>query len=61
VGPPIFNGYAGVVAANGQGSGKLVVPNVTALVGLCVYHAGIAFNAKGISCCTNTEGTALVP
>jgi hypothetical protein len=61
VGPPIFTNYTGVLSASGAGTGKLMVPKVPALVGLCVFHAGVAFDKSGIKCCTNTDGTEITP
>jgi len=61
-GPPIFIGYAGNLNALGNASGKLVVPLLKPLVGICVYHAGIAYNVKaGVTGCTNTGGTMIAP
>lgn len=57
IGVPLFNGYSGTVPASGTVNGKWAVPNNAALIGICVYHAGITFNAKGITGCTNTPGT----
>ncbi len=60
-GPPIFNGYAGVVPSGGSTAGKFSVPNIPVLAGICVYHAAIAFGKGGIICCTNTAGSELAP
>ncbi len=60
VGPPVFNNYAGTLTASGSGGGKFAVPNIPFLAGLCVYHAAILFGKGGI-CCTNTDGTKIVP
>jgi hypothetical protein len=59
VGPPIFNGYAGTVPVGGSVNAKFAVPNLTALIGLCVYHAGVSYDNKGVTGCTNTAGTQL--
>jgi len=59
-GAPIFNGYAGVVSPPGTASGKFAIPNHPALVGICVYHAAVTYNAKGISGCTNTCGLQII-
>ena len=57
----VFNNYAGVVPATGNVGAKFAIPAIKALVGTCVYHAAIAYNAKGVTCTTNTAGTQLVP
>jgi len=61
VGPPIFNYYTGVLPASGTSAGKLLVPKANALIGLCIYHAGVAYDKGGIKCCTNTDGTQITP
>jgi len=61
LGPPTFTQYAGTIPATGQARAQLSVPAIKQLVGLCVYHAAISYGAKGISGCTNTGGTQLVP
>jgi len=61
IGPPIFINYSGVISAAGTATGRFNVPNSTVLVGMCVFHAGIAFGPVGITCCTNTDSTVLVP
>jgi hypothetical protein len=61
LGPPIFNGYSGTVGPAGRVAGKLAVPNNRQLVGVCVYHAAIAYSTAGVTCCTNTAGTGIVP
>ena len=61
VGPPVFYYYAGTLSAAGGAGAKLVIPNIKALVGVCVYHAGVAYNKGGIICCTNTDGTQIIP
>lgn len=61
VGAPIFNGYAGQLSAQGAARGKFAVPLMKELVGVCIYHAGIAYNKAGLSGATNTDGTQLVP
>jgi hypothetical protein len=61
IGAPIFNYYAGTIPASGQTGGKFVAPKLPALIGICVYHAAIAYGPKGVTCCTNTEGTILTP
>jgi hypothetical protein len=60
-GGPVFNGYAGQLSAQGNALGKFAVPALKQLVGVCVHHAAIAYNKGGISGCTNTDGTGLVP
>ena len=59
VGPPVFNGYSGVVGPNGSFGGKLAVPNFQQLIGICVYHAAVVFNKGGITCCPNSAGTQI--
>ena len=60
VGPPVFNYYAGVVPATGTAVAKFFPPKIPALIGLCVYHAAIAYSPKvGVICCSNTTGTLL--
>jgi hypothetical protein len=60
-GAPIFNNYSGVLSAAGGAAGKFAVPAMKQLVGICVYHAGVAYNTGGVSGCTNTDGTLLTP
>jgi len=60
-GAPIFNGYNGTLSAAGGAAGKFAVPAMKQLVGVCVYHAGVAYNNMGVTGCTNTDGTQLVP
>ncbi|MBN2490003.1 MAG: hypothetical protein JXQ29_04025 [Planctomycetes bacterium] len=60
-GPPIFNGYTGVLNAQGGATGKFAVPALKELVGFCVYHAAVAYDNTSILGCTNTDGTQLVP
>jgi hypothetical protein len=60
-GAPIFNGYSGILSAAGRATGKFAVPAMKQLVGVCVYHAAVAFNKGGVTGCTNTDGTQLVP
>jgi len=60
-GVPIFSGYVGTVPAGGNASGKVTVPKIPALAGICIYHAAVAYNKNGIDCCTNTAGTKIVP
>jgi len=55
-GAPIFNGYAGSISPQGNAFGSFAIPKLPALVGLCVYHAAVAYNNNGISGCTNTCG-----
>jgi len=60
-GPPIFAGYAGIIPASGSAVGTLKVPSIPALIGIYLYHAAVAYNARGITCCTNTAGLKIVP
>jgi hypothetical protein len=55
-GAPIFNGYAGSISPQGNAFGTFVIPNNRALVGVCIYHAAVAYSAAGITGCTNTCG-----
>jgi hypothetical protein len=55
---PLFSGYSGIVAANGQFGGSYRVPNATALVGVCLSHAAISVNPI---CCSNTVVSEIVP
>lgn len=61
VGPPVFNGYSGTLTASGSGSAKFACPNFPPLAGLCIYHAALLFDNSSILCCTNTDGTLIVP
>lgn len=61
VGPPVFNGYAGLISSGGRYSAKFAPPALRSLVGLCVYHAAVAYDRSGILCATNTVGTQLTP
>ena len=61
LGPPIFVQYGGTVPAAGVARAQLSVPALKQLVGICVYHAAITYNASGITGCTNTAGSQLVP
>lgn len=61
VGAPVFNGYAGTTNRTGQYGAKFVPPALRSLVGLCVYHAGVAYDRTGILCATNTVGSQIVP
>lgn len=61
IGPPYFNGYFGTTSTAGTATAKFVVPKIKALVGICVFHAGLAYGPNGIICCTNTDGTQIVP
>lgn len=56
--PQIFGGYAGNVPASGNVTATLAVPNIPVLAGICVYTAAAGVNP---TCCTNTEGTQLIP
>jgi len=60
-GVPIFNGYNGMLSAAGGATGKFAVPALKQLVGICVFHAAVAYNKGGVTGCTNTAGTLLVP
>jgi hypothetical protein len=55
-GVPIFNSYAGSISPQGNAFGTFAIPKLPALVGICVYHAAVAYNKNGISGCTNTCG-----
>ncbi|MBN2489342.1 MAG: hypothetical protein JXQ29_00635 [Planctomycetes bacterium] len=57
-GPPIFSHYAGTLVS-GNGAGKFVPPLLPALVGLSIYHAAVAFDAKTTLGCTLTDRTVL--
>ncbi len=59
IGPPLFNGYAGVVPVGGGVNAKFAVPKIPALIGLCVYHAAVTYSKSGVTGCTNTAGTQL--
>lgn len=62
VGAPTFTGYAGVVGSGGTASATLDVPNVPALAGIRVYHAGVTLRAgQGVLAVTNTAPTIVVP
>jgi len=61
IGPPLFNKYGGQLSSSGAGTGTLLVPVMPALVGFCVYHAGVVYTNKGaILSCSNTDGTQIV-
>ena len=60
-GPPVFFNYSGQLSASGTAIGRLVVPPIKQLVGLCVYHAALCYGKVGPICCTNTDGTLIVP
>jgi len=53
--PTVFQNYSGVLSATGQGLAKIVIPGVSALVGVRLYSAfvtikaGAPFNLKSIS------------
>ena len=59
IGPPVFVNYAGQIPVGGRATGRFVIPQFPAIIGLCVYHAAVAYSAKGVTCCTNTAGTLL--
>lgn len=59
--PAIFGGYLGTVGAAGSYTARFDPPNITALVGICVYHGAAIFNGGGIQGLTNTDGTRLDP
>lgn len=60
LGPPVFTNYAGLIPKSGNAVGKFLIPRIPALVGLCVYHAAVAYDPRiGITCCTNTAGMQL--
>lgn len=61
IGAPIFNNYAGVLPGAGRLIGQFSPPALPALAGLCVFHAGVSIGQAGVTCCTNTAGTLLVP
>ncbi len=62
IGPPVFINYANNLNAAGAGIGMLRIPPLKPLVGLCVYHAAVAYSIRGgIICCTNTDGMLIVP
>jgi len=60
-GPPLFVQYSGVVPAPGVARAQLTVPAIKALVGLCIYHGGVTFTTSGITGCTNSAGSQLIP
>lgn len=60
VGAPVFNDYAGVTNRVGGYTARFVPPVMRSLVGLDVYHAGVAYN-RTILCATNTVGSRIVP
>lgn len=61
LGLPLFTAYSGGVGATGKFGGKFAVPNIPPLVGVCLYHAGITYNRTGVTGCTNTCGTLIIP
>ena len=61
VGPPVFVDYSGTVPASGTFTSRLVLPNIPALVGTCVYHAAVFFSGGNISGCTNTAALQINP
>lgn len=58
-GTPIFNGYAQVLPATGTTYGKLTLPKLPVLIGLCVFHSGITHLRGTITGCANTDGTLI--
>jgi hypothetical protein len=60
-GAPIFNGYAGVVSAQGNAFGTFIPPKIPALVGVCVYHAALTFDKGGLTGVSNTAGLEITP
>ncbi len=61
IGAPIFNGYANLIPGAGRLIGQFSPPAIPALAGVCVYHAGVSIGQQGVSCCTNTASTMLIP
>jgi len=58
VGVPYFNGYAGTLVG-GMASAKFAPPDMSALIGVDVYHAAAAYDKGGITDCSNTVKTTL--
>jgi len=62
IGPPIFNRYSAILSAQGSGAAQLAVPNISALVGITVYHAAVSYTATTFpTACTNTDSTKIEP
>ncbi|MBN2491329.1 MAG: hypothetical protein JXQ29_10830 [Planctomycetes bacterium] len=60
LGGGLFSNYTGIVPASGNFSATLNVPNIPALTGICVYHAGVLVGSGSILGCTNTDSTVIL-
>jgi len=60
-GAPTFSGYAGTVSSQQPVTGRLAVPNLSALAGVNLYSAAFFYDRQAVRGTTNTASTTLVP
>ena len=60
IGGGIFNNYAGITSKSGTATAVFFPPKIPALIGICVYHAAVAYDKSGVLGCTNTAGSMMM-
>lgn len=55
----VFRKYGGISSSTGTATASFHPPRITALIGLPVYHAAVAYDKTGILGCTNTTGSMM--
>ena len=58
-GPPTFTDYAGKLDAQGTAYAYIRIPCSERLIGVCLCHAGVAYDRTGVNGRTNTKGTVI--
>ena len=59
--PSVFANYANFLDINGDGSVKVMLPNLPALVGITIFNGFVTYDASGILQISNDHQVTIVP